>query len=146
MMAELFEKSLTLGHGKKHFCKTQRLRWSLRNICLKHPKATCQHRRALYTHTAIFFVSLLSFTFGFSCGVTAAAIVVSDFLRCLVDLHSSRAIQRRRGVPSSLSAIIAVCGIRIVVWLSKNFLIWKFLKHTRWQSLVLENSIGYMGS
>ena len=89
-----------------------------------------------HTHLMLFFISLLSFTFGISWAWAAAAILATDFQCCLVNLHSSGARQRWCGVPSS-STIIAVHDVRIVVHLSKNFLIWKVLKRTRQLSLIL---------
>ena len=39
------------GYGKKslHDCKTKRIRFSQRNICLEHPEATCQRRQVFHT-------------------------------------------------------------------------------------------------
>ena len=61
-------------------------------------------------------------------------------------LSGASAWQWQCWVPSTLSAVFAVRDVRIVIRLSKNFHIRKFLKHARRQSLVLDNSILYMGN
>ena len=101
------------------------------------------------SHTRLTF--FFFFGFGFSWAWAAVAIVVSDFRHRLVDLHASGSWWWLwwHGVPSALSAIIAIHDIKIVIRLSKNFLIWKFLKLwcTMQRSLVLDtNSIVYMGT
>ena len=141
-------ESLAFGRGKKRlpdkaylFVTEERMfrtSWSNSSTSLS----------SLYARLMFLFVSLLSFAFGFSWAWIAAAIVVSRLSTSFSGfvLKWSLGLTMTTRVTFYTVSHFAVCDVRIVVWLSKNFLIWKFLKRARRWSLVLDDSIAYMGS
>ena len=131
-------------------CKTKHIRLSPRNVRLEHPEATCQRHRVLHTLAWRFlFVSLLSFAFGFSWTWAVAAIVVSSLLMLCSGFVLKWSLSSTTTMLGTFYTMISYfchswhqnCHTAI-----QKLLIWKFLKRVRQRSLVLDNSIAYMGS
>ena len=104
------------------------------NVHLEHPKATHQHCQVLHILTWCFSSLLYFWLFlDMSCCCHASNRLSMLFSEFALKWSSPTTMW-------GTFPIMTVHDVRIVIHLSKKFLIWKFLKRARWLSLT------YMGS